>query len=156
VELNTSRKEIEKIIFSEIQVAIDAGKIDLSRENILLAASKQWAPGVIGLVASRLVSTYGRPAILLHITPEVRHKGSCRSIPEFNMFDALTEQQSLLEHFGGHSMAAGLSIKLEHIPAFKAALEERIVRMLTPYDLQQKLLLDAQVTLPEVNKQLVQ
>lgn len=154
-ELNTARKEIEKTVFSEIQVAVSEGKIDLSHENIILAASKQWAPGVIGLVASRLMNTYGRPAILLHITAEGMAKGSCRSIPEFNMFDALASQQHLLEHFGGHSMAAGLSIKLEHIPAFKAALEERIASMLTPYDLQQKMVLDAQVTLSDVNKQLV-
>lgn len=154
-ELNHARKDIEKGVFAEVQAAIEEGKIDLSRENIILAASKSWSPGVIGLVASRLVSTYGRPAILLHVTSHGIAKGSCRSIPAFNMFNALAGQQSLLEHFGGHSMAAGLSIKLENIAAFKAALEEQIARELTPFDLQQKMVLDAQVLLSDVTKKLV-
>lgn len=151
-ELNEARKEIERSIFTQVQEEIHQKRIDLDRENIIIAASSKWPPGVIGLVASRLVSTYGKPTILLHVTEQGVAKGSCRSIPEFSMFDALEANKSLLEQFGGHSLAAGLSLKVENIPALKQALEERIAAMLTPLDLKQKIALDAQVVLSDVTK----
>jgi single-stranded-DNA-specific exonuclease len=151
-ELNEARKEIERSIFTQVQEEILQKRIDLDKENIIIAASNKWPPGVIGLVASRLVSMYGKPTILLHVTEQGVAKGSCRSIPEFSMFDALEANKSLLEQFGGHSLAAGLSLKVENIPALKQALEERIAAMLTPLDLKQKIALDAQVVLSDVTK----
>ena len=114
-ELNQARKEIEKAIFSEISSAIATKKIDLDQENIIFAASSAWPSGVIGLVASRLVSAYGKPVVLLHITKDGIAKGSCRSIAAFNMFDALSECHDLLLTFGGHSLAAGLSLLRENL-----------------------------------------
>lgn len=151
-ELNQARKDIDRAIFGEIEAEIADKKIDPVKENIIIAASSKWPTGVIGLVASKVVGAYGKPTILLHMTKDGLAKGSCRSIPEFNMFAALQQCKDLLLQFGGHPMAAGLSLKAEHVPALKARLEELIAEQLTPFDLQQKLVLDAQATLPDLTK----
>lgn len=156
LELNQARREIERGIFVEIEASIKAGAIDLSKENIVMAASKNWPAGVIGLVGSRLVGEYGRPALLFHLTKDGVAKGSCRSISAFNMFEALESCKDLLVQFGGHAQAAGLAIKIENLPKLKERLEERIAQQLTPFDLQQKLTLDAQTTLPELTKKFME
>ena len=155
LELNQVRKEIERSIFSEIVLQIETKKIDLQNENVIMAASDHWPPGVIGLVASRLVSTYGRPTLLFHITKKGKAKGSCRSISEFNMFDALHASSDLLDTFGGHSLAAGLALDIDKLSVLKQNLEQLVAEQLTPFDLQQKLVIDAQLILPEVNKKTV-
>lgn len=149
-ELNQARKEIERTIFADVKREIDANTIDIDRENIIIAASKNWPPGVIGLVASRLVSSYGKPTILFHLTKEGIAKGSCRSINEFNMFDALHEARHLLTTFGGHSVAAGLALPVDNIPALKKHLEELIAQKVTSEDLKQKIVLDAEIKLPDL------
>lgn len=154
-ELNERRKEIEQMIIAQVVQEVEQGSIDISRENIIIAASNQWPPGVIGLVASRIVARYGKPTILLHIGKDGIAKGSCRSIAEFNMFDALTASRDLLLQFGGHSVAAGLSLKLENISQLKARLEERIAVQLTPFDLQPKLQLDALAHLSDLTQKFV-
>lgn len=155
LELNEARREIERSIVAEIQQMIQLKVIDTDVENIIIASSKNWLPGVIGLVASRFVGMYGKPVILFHETKEGILKGSCRSIPEFNMFDALEECKPLLLQFGGHSQAAGLSLKKENIALFKAHMERRISERLTPHDLQPKITIDADAKLNDFNQKLV-
>ena len=150
LELNQARKEIERSIFADVKREIDANVINISTENIIIAASKNWPPGVIGLVASRLVSAYGKPTILFHLTKDGLAKGSCRSIPEFNMFDALHEVRHLLTSFGGHSIAAGLALPIANVPELKKFLEDRIARTVTQEDLKQKITLDAEIKLPDL------
>lgn len=152
LELNQARKGIEKSIFSDIDSKIQSGAIDVTKENVILAASSNWPAGVIGLVASRFVGQYGKPTILFHLTKDGYAKGSCRSIPEFNIFDALTQNSHLIEKFGGHSQAAGLSLKVENLPELKKNLEHLIATTLTELDLKQKINLDAQIRLDELNK----
>ncbi|TET06072.1 single-stranded-DNA-specific exonuclease RecJ [Candidatus Dependentiae bacterium] len=154
-ELNEARKELERSIVTEIETAITEKKIDLERENIIFAASSIWPPGVIGLVASRLVFTYGRPALLFHLSDDGLAKGSCRSIPAFNIFEALQSCSHLLEQFGGHSCAAGLSLKQENLPKLKCALEELISSQLTDFDLQPKIKIDAEINLSELTKKFI-
>jgi single-stranded-DNA-specific exonuclease len=154
-ELNQERKEIERAIFVQVEEEIKRGAINLERENCIVAASDTWQPGVIGLVASRLVGAYGKPTILLHRTHNNILKGSCRSIPEFNMFNALQASSDLLIQFGGHSVAAGLSLEYKNLPALKERLEQRIAEQLTPLDLKQKITIDAHLTLPDLNKKMV-
>ncbi|HRN78010.1 MAG TPA: single-stranded-DNA-specific exonuclease RecJ [Candidatus Dependentiae bacterium] len=152
LELNETRKQIERSIFVQVQTEIEQKKIDLDRENVIIAASKNWPPGVIGLVASRLVSAYGKPTILFHITKDGLAKGSCRSIPEFNMFDALDAHRDIIEQFGGHSLAAGLALKLENVPKLKHGLEMLVAQQLTEFDLTQKIALDAHARLSDLTK----
>src|SRR5579863_2053651 len=155
LEMNEARKIIETSIVNDVEEQIRLKNINLEKENVIIAASKSWPPGVIGLVASRFVSAYGKPTILFHITKDGLAKGSCRSIPEFNMFDALTASSDLLIQFGGHSVAAGLSLKLENVSALKERLELLIAAQLTPADLQPKIKIDAEVTLPDLTKKLI-
>lgn len=154
-ELNQARREIERSIFNQVQAQVESGAIDLEKENIIMAASDSWPPGVIGLVASRLVSAYGKPTLLFHLSKGGLAKGSCRSIPEFNMFNALHECRDLLKQFGGHSLAAGLALPVAHMQRLKDELEVIVARQLTPFDLQQKLSLDAALALTDVNAKLV-
>lgn len=155
LELNQARKEIERAIVNDVENEIACGNINIARENIVIAASDSWPPGVIGLVASRIVGAHGKPTILLHTTSQGIAKGSCRSIPEFNMFNALHECRDLILQFGGHAQAAGLSLKIENIPALKERLEAMIAAQLTPFDLQQKLMIDAEVQLADLTKKFI-
>lgn len=154
-ELNDARKDIERGILEQVHTEIEHKKINLDVENCIISSSKSWPPGVIGLVASRLVGAYGKPTILFHITHDGLAKGSCRSIPGFNMFDALHANRDLIEQFGGHPMAAGLSLKVENVPFLKARLEELIAQQLTEFDLKLKIVLDAHATLPDLTKKFV-
>lgn len=154
-ELNEARKEIERSIFQDVVQQIASNNIDPTKENIIMAASGSWPPGVIGLVASRLVGAYGKPTLLFHINKENIAKGSCRSIPEFNMFDALTLQKDLLISFGGHSQAAGLALTTHNMPILKENLEAMVACKLTPEDLTQKIVLDAQATMSDLTSKFI-
>ncbi len=155
LELNNARKQIEKSIFQEIDLQIKSNQIDLSKEKIIMAASDNWPTGVIGLVASRFVGEYGLPTLLFHLTKDGMAKGSCRSIGGFNIFDALNESKDLLEKFGGHSQAAGLSLKAENLPILKERLEQSISTKLSDFDLKQKLNLEAEIKLMDLNNKFI-
>lgn len=155
LELNEARKEIERSIYNDVVKKIESKEIDVDNENIILAASNNWPPGVIGLVASRLVGTYGKPTLLFHLTKEGIAKGSCRSIPAFNMFDALQANKNLLKTFGGHSAAAGLALPIDNLSKLKQNLEQLIAEQLTPDDLVMRLVLDAQAHLADLSKKLL-
>lgn len=152
LELNQARKELERAMVQEVVADVEALRINLDKEKIILAMRDTWPPGVMGLVASRLVGLYGRPAILLHISDDGIAKGSCRSIPEFNMFHALQEVSPLLERFGGHAMAAGLAVRTQNIPELKERLEQLIAAQVTSEDLRPKIVIDAQIKIPDVTK----
>lgn len=154
LELNETRKTIERSIIDQIVQKIESS-MDLRNEHIIVFADTVWPPGVIGLVASRIVGAYGKPTILLHITEKGLAKGSCRSIPEFNMFHALESAKHLLEQFGGHALAAGLSLRTENIPLLKEHLQEKIVSQLTPFDLQQKIVVDAYAQLSDCTAKII-
>lgn len=154
-ELNQARKAIEKGIFDSIVQQIDAGIIDTENDYCIMASSTQWPPGVIGLVASRLVAAYGKPVLLFHITSDGIAKGSCRSIPAFNMFDALSDLRHLLVSFGGHSMAAGLALSKDNLQELKEQLERLMKERITQADLKQKIVIDASLPLSDLNKKFV-
>ncbi len=154
-ELNETRKEIERGIFQDVQKQIESGAINVEKENVIIASSKKWPPGVIGLVASRLVGAYGKPAILLHETKSGLLKGSCRSIREFSIFEGLQKASDYIEQFGGHSQAAGLSIKKENLVHLKETLEALIAEQLTEFDLKQKIEVDAQAHLNDLSSKFI-
>ena len=155
LELNQARKEIERAIVASVENDITTKKIDLDHDQVILTASADWTPGVIGLVASRFVGSYGKPTLLFHLTKDGKAKGSCRSIPEFNMFEALTACSDLIDQFGGHPMAAGLSLPAKNLPLLKARLQELVLKQVAREDLQPKIKLDAEINLPELTKKLV-
>ncbi len=154
-KVNEERKLIDRQIYLEIENAILEKQINLEKENIIVAANTQWPSGVIGLVAGKLAHNYGKPAFLFHLDKKGIVKGSCRSIPEFNIFDALNENKDLLLSFGGHSHAAGLKLKQKDLPKLKERLENKIAKELTFEDLSPKIDLDAELELPEMKQKLL-
>ena len=106
-ELNAKRQAIEHHIFAEAEEIIRSQPM----HKVIIVGQKGWHPGVIGIVASRIVEKYYRPVIVLSISEDgSQASGSCRSIKGFDMLDALESGKGLLIHFGGHSMADGLSL----------------------------------------------
>jgi single-stranded-DNA-specific exonuclease len=154
-EVNDRRKKIDREIFAEIEGKIKHGEIDLSKEKIIMAADASWPPGVIGLVAGKLLAAYGRPTFLFHLTPEGDAKGSCRSIEKFNVFQALGEVHELLVSFGGHSCAAGLSLKQENLAVLKTRLEAMVAAQVRDEDLVPTIQVDATLSLVDVNAKLL-
>lgn len=154
--MNEERKKIDRSIYEEIERAIINKHIDLDKEQLIVAAHHAWPAGVIGLVAGKLMHQFGRPTILFHQEAKTGIvKGSCRSIPEFDIFNALTECKDLLLTFGGHACAAGLKLYEKNVPELKARLEEQIASLVDPFDLQPKVSLDASLDLPDLNGKLL-
>lgn len=150
---NEARKLVERSIVQTIEQAL--AQKDFSEEWIIVESHHDWPAGVIGLAASRLVSSYYRPAFLFHVTAEGIAKGSCRSLPSFNVFHALVEVKDLLLSFGGHAAAAGLSLPAEKLPLFKERMVEIVKSKLTRDDLQPVLTIDAELSLSEANHAIV-
>ncbi|MBU4269916.1 single-stranded-DNA-specific exonuclease RecJ [Candidatus Dependentiae bacterium] len=149
-QINEERKKIDRAIYLDVETAIFDKKINLEKENVIIAASKDWPAGVIGLVAGKLTQNYGKPAILLHLDSDGLLKGSCRSIPEFNIFNALQKCSDLLIQFGGHSFAAGLKLHKKNLPEFKSRLEKIILEEVDQKDLVPKIKIDGFLDLPDL------
>jgi single-stranded-DNA-specific exonuclease len=113
--------------------------------------SEDWHLGVIGIVASRMVETYGRPTIMLSMVDGVL-KGSARSIKGFNIYEAIKECEDLLVEFGGHEYAAGLTIKPQNLPAFRKQLDQIAARKLTKEDFLPELTIDCELDLSEIDQ----
>jgi len=109
-----------------------------------------WHLGVIGIVASRLVDAYYRPTIMLS-TVEGKIKGSARSIKGFNIYDALKDCEDLLEQFGGHEFAAGLTMDAANLPEFRERIDEIAFRYLKENDFAPEIIIDSKLDLADVN-----
>lgn len=153
-EVNEERKKVERQIYEEIEYQILSKKINLKKENIIVAASSQWPTGIIGLVAGKLAQNYGKPTLLFHLNNGIA-AGSCRSVQDFDLFKAFEKFKDLLISFGGHTMAAGLRIKQENLPLFKVRLEEEVLLHVPAEDLAPKIDIDGFVQLPELTKKLI-
>lgn len=110
-----------------------------------------WHKGVIGIVASRLIERYFRPTVVLTIQEGIA-VGSARSVPGFDVYDALSECADLLDRFGGHRYAAGLSLKEAHLPAFRERFEAAVRSRIRPEQRIPRLAIDAELDLATVNE----
>lgn len=131
------------------QHALDAssqqlGTVDLTDDLLILLWSEEFPPGIVGLVASKLVETYYRPAIVVALDGD-EARGSGRSIPEFNLALALSECGDLFTRFGGHPQAAGFVMPRERLPALKERILEVARRELAHLSLEPALHIDAHV-----------
>lgn len=115
--MNRERQQLEADIWADAERMLSGEK----PETPIVLAGQGWHQGVIGIVASRLTEAYSVPAIMISLDGALG-KGSCRSYGGFNLFDALSACEGLLEGFGGHALAAGLNIKKENIDALREAL----------------------------------
>lgn len=144
---NTQRQEEESRTLDEALVMAEAR--DLTREKMLVLASPDWHPGVIGIVASRLMERYYRPAALIAVQDGVG-KGSARARAPFHLWEALESCSRLLDRFGGHRVAAGFEVAEANIDSLRDALCAVADRMLSDDDLLPVLEIDARVDLADV------
>lgn len=133
-ETNVQRREIEQEMSDEAFAEIDA-YFDPEKHFGLVVAKEGWHPGVVGIVASRVSRHYRRPAIVMGIDVDGSARGSCRSIPEYNLLDGLQSCDEHLSTFGGHTMAAGLAVHPGAMDAFKVAFNDVVKASLIEVDL---------------------
>lgn len=126
---NLERQAIQAEIFQEAVELVESGP-DLKESYTIVLASENWHPGVVGVVASKLINKYYRPTILIALDGEAG-KASGRSIDGFNLYKNISKCSHLLEKYGGHEMAAGFSIKKELIGKFKKSFEEESHKSIT-------------------------
>ena len=119
-------------------------------DALLFVADPEFLEGIVGLIASRLVDEFYRPAIAVH-RGETASRGSARSISEFNIVAALDECRDVLVRHGGHAMAAGFTVRNENLPALEERLREIAARQLSPAELAPTLSVDAEASLSEMN-----
>jgi len=149
--LNARRQEMDQRILED---AVDlAGKVLRPEDCALVLAADDWHPGVIGIVASRLVERYGRPTFLIGWEGDVG-RGSGRSIAGFDLHDALHRVGAALERYGGHTMAAGLTIRRERFDEFKAGFLAVAAERLGPEDLVPAQRVDLELPLGSVSDDL--
>jgi single-stranded-DNA-specific exonuclease len=146
---NTERRSIEKTITEEAIAEVD--RTNAHRNNAIVLASSAWHPGVIGIVAARVMHTYYRPSILIAIEDNGLARGSGRSIPEIDLVACLTDCQEMLVKFGGHKAAAGITIEPARIAEFAGALDDAVCARIGANPLQPTLSIDAQVGLGEID-----
>ena len=120
-EYNTLRQSTEKAIYEEAIQEIDRNHLD--EKNSIVLGGKGWHHGVIGIVSSKVTDKYYKPSILLSFEDDIA-KGSGRSVPGFDLYNALSKCNNYIEKFGGHSMAIGISIKKENFEKLKAEIEK--------------------------------
>lgn len=150
---NRKRQAMEKLIFSEILVQV-GDQFDTEKIGPLVFASPNWHPGVIGIVASRMVDRFGRPAILISLKDGIG-KGSGRSIADFNIYRGLKRCESLLLSYGGHHYAAGISIREDEIEKFSTLFREVVLENSPESDFTAFTTIDAQCSLKEINHELL-
>lgn len=152
-EQNSYRQETEQGILCDVLSKIEYC-VDLKKEKVIVVWGKEWHHGIIGIVASRITEIFHRPCILIAVE-EGLGKGSGRSIEGFNLFEALSHCASLFEKFGGHELAAGLTIKEENIEEFKRLINEYANSLLKDSDLIPKLKIDVEVTKEDISTESV-
>lgn len=152
-EGNRERQVLEEQILREAREMIDSMPSMKSRRSIVLA-SEGWHPGVIGIVASRIAEAYYRPTVLIAVR-EGMGKGSARSIHSFMLYEGLKECSHLLDAFGGHDYAAGLSLKAGNIGPFREEFERIASERLSDEDMIPEIEIDATLDLKDVTEELI-
>lgn len=151
-EYNKERQDKEKRIFAEAIEKIEQGEKD---KSCIILGNENWHHGVIGIVASKVTDMYFKPSILICFEEQGEGKGSGRSIPGFDLHEALTKCDKYIEKFGGHSMAIGITVKKENFEKFKKEFEEYAknsnIDKIIPI-----IYIDEEITLKDINLKAVQ
>ncbi len=152
---NSLRQQIDQKTFQEACDIIEKKYKNLDETPIIVVSSDDWHSGVIGIVASKLVEKYYRPAIMITFKDGIG-SGSGRSISGFDLFEALSSVENYLETFGGHKYAAGLSILMEYVDILENRLSSYVKEHTTPEQLIPPLKLDTKLELYEINENLLE
>lgn len=150
---NVERRGVENAIFEEADAEIQ-DDFDAEQRTIVIAR-RGWHPGVLGIVASRLQNEYHRAVVLVTLDEDGVGRGSARSVPELDVFEALGACREHLVRFGGHRAAAGLTIKEVDVPAFRDAFEVEARRRLPKEALEPAIDVDTVVSLNEIDSRLL-
>jgi len=150
---NTKRRTIDEATFSHAVDLVET-VIDLENELGIVLHDNDWHPGVIGIVASRLVEKFHKPTVMLTTIDGVA-KGSARSIPGFNIYEALQGCEDLLLQFGGHEAAAGLAVELEKIEEFRKRFNAILKNNMKESDLLPEIQIDAKLSFSEISPKFI-
>ena len=151
--LNRARQDLDQAILDQAIAIVERDHADPVDGPALVLASEDWHPGVVGIVASRLVERFGRPTFLIGLDGDVG-RGSGRSIEGFDLHSALLSCADLLERFGGHRMAAGLTIRRDRIDTFRSRFNLVARRALAPADLGPTQRVDVEIAVDEITDEL--
>ena len=153
-QYNKDRKELDKRITEEANAILESrGEMNSDKKSIVIY-NKDWHKGIIGIVASRLTELYYKPSVVLTLANGLA-TGSSRSVQGFDIYKAVDASRELLENFGGHPYAVGLSLKEENIPEFTRRFEEYVTEHIRPEQLQPLLDIDAFITFSEITPQFI-
>jgi single-stranded-DNA-specific exonuclease len=144
---NYERRKIDEGTFSDAMGMVDS--FDTSDDLAIILHQENWHPGVIGIVASRLVEKYYKPTVMLTTIDGVA-KGSARSVSNFDIYDALKRCEDLLIHFGGHRAAAGLAVEIDKIDEFRIRFNQAIKDMMNGDKLLPEIHVDSKLKFSEI------
>ncbi|MGZ4985013.1 MAG: single-stranded-DNA-specific exonuclease RecJ, partial [Chthoniobacterales bacterium] len=151
---NRERQTVEKQIFTAAEEKM-AGEFNPERDAAIVLGARDWHPGVLGIVASRIARKYHRPTIIIGFDENGLGKGSGRSIEGLSLVEALRRCDKWLEKYGGHEMAAGLTIREENFDAFANEFRRAARELLSDDALQPRLHLDQELTFRDLNRDLL-
>lgn len=153
-QYNKDRKELDKRITDEANAILEArGEMNSPKKSIVIY-NKDWHKGIIGIVASRLTELYYKPSVVLTLTNGLA-TGSSRSVQGFDVYKAVESARDILENFGGHTYAVGLSMKEENIPEFTRRFEEYVANNILPGQLTPQIDIDAIITFSRITPEFV-
>ena len=153
-QYNKDRKELDKQITEEANAILEArGEMNSDKKSIVIY-NKDWHKGIIGIVASRLTELYYKPAVVLTLTNGLA-TGSSRSVQGFDVYRAIDSARDLLENFGGHTYAVGLSLKEENIPEFAKRFEEYVANNIQPNQLRPQLDIDTYLSFADITPEFI-
>ncbi len=147
-QYNETRKDLDKAMTEEANKIVDNLE-GLSDRRSIVIFNEDWHKGVIGIVASRLTEIYYRPAVVLTRTGDMA-TGSARSVSGFDVYKAIENCRDLLENFGGHTYAAGLSMKIEHVPEFTRRFEAFVAEHIQPEQTKATINIDAELDFKDI------
>ena len=150
VRENKRRQLIQEDIVNDA-IRLVHSQIDLENNKVVIIGAKGWHPGVVGIVASRIKDEFSRPAIVIAFDKEGIGKGSARSIPNLDLYEALSYAAKFLEGYGGHPMAAGLTVREDKFENFKSLFLRNVNKILTNDDLIPAISIDGEMVLTDIN-----
>lgn len=152
-QLNSQRQKLQKDIFEEARGMIDR-EVNFKEHRVIVLSREGWHKGVLGIVASKVSETFSRPAVIIS-TEEGWGTASARSIEGFHLHEVLGRCAGILEGFGGHKFAAGLTIREEKIAEFRRHINQLAAEMLRPEDLFPHIEIEAELALHDLNVELI-
>ena len=147
---NKRRQLIQEDIVNDA-ICLVHSQVDLENNKVVIIGSKGWHPGVVGIVASRIKDEFSRPAIVIAFDKKGIGKGSARSIPHLDLYEALSYAAKFLEGYGGHPMAAGLTVHQDKFENFKSLFLRNVNKILTNNDLIPAISIDGEMALTDIN-----